>query len=229
MQKGTDKMTYLKDRIPQKLLHWAPLLLMLVFPVLGALYHFVNHPTDKVYSLLTPLDQAIPFIKYFAVPYGIWIFYIYVCIVYFFLRDRPSYYRSLLMYTVCALTCYGIYLVFQTTVPRPEVIGNDPFARLTRYIYNRDEPFNCFPSIHCFSSYMVMRMIWKSPARNRLNVTLISGMSILIIASTLFMKQHVIMDVIGAVALVEIYNLLFFMLPALYRSKMSSKQSEFQA
>ncbi|MDR9857250.1 phosphatase PAP2 family protein [Paenibacillus sp. VCA1] len=222
-------MSWLKKRIPKQLLRWAPLLLMLVFPVLGSLYQLVNQPTDNVYSLVTPLDRATPFIKYFAVPYGVWIFYIYVCIVYFFFRDRPSFYRSIFLYTVCALTCYVIYMVFQTTVPRPVVTGNDPFAMLSRFIYNRDEPFNCFPSIHCFSSYMVMRMIWKSPARNGKNVTLITGMSLLIIVSTLFMKQHVIMDVIGAVALVEIYNFLFIKLPEWHRNKMASERRELQA
>ncbi|WP_052147254.1 phosphatase PAP2 family protein [Paenibacillus cookii] len=208
---------------------WAPLLLMLVFPVLGSLYQLVNQPTDNVYSLVTPLDQATPFIKYFALPYGVWIFYIYVCIVYFFFKDRPSFYRSILLYTVCALTCYVIYLVFQTTVPRPVVVGDDPFAMLMRFIYKRDQPFNCFPSIHCFSSYMVMRMIWQSPARNRKNVSLITGMSLLIILSTLFIKQHVIMDVIGAIALVEIYNFLFIKLPALHKNKVAAERREFQA
>lgn len=211
-------------RMPKKLLYWAPLGLMLVFPILGDLYHLVNKPSAQVYSLMTPLDQAIPFIKYFAVPYGVWIFYIYVCIVYFFKRDRTTYYRAMLLYTICALTCYGIYLVFQTTVPRPEVIGNDPFAQLVRFIYNRDQPFNCFPSIHCFSSYMVMRLMLSSPARNWKNVMLISGMSLLIIASTLFMKQHVVWDVIGGIALVEIYYFLFYTMPELYRSRLARQE-----
>ncbi|MDR0267719.1 phosphatase PAP2 family protein [Paenibacillus sp.] len=190
----------------------------------------MNQPRKHVFSLVMPLDQATPFIKYFALPYGVWIFYIYVCIVYFFFRDRTSYYHSMLLYTVCALTCYVIYLVFQTTVPRPEVVGNDPFAQLMRFLYNRDQPFNCFPSIHCFSSYMVMRMIWRSPARNRVNTVLISGMSLLIIASTLFIKQHVIMDVVGAIALVEIYIFLLIKLPAMHRNKVASeRRQEFQA
>jgi membrane-associated phospholipid phosphatase len=120
--------------------------------------------------------------------------------------------------------------VFQTTVPRPEVVGNDPISKLMQYIYNRDKPFNCFPSIHCFSSYMVMRLIWKSPARNWVNIILISGMSLLIIASTLFVKQHVIMDVVGAIALVEIYYFIFFKLLTKYRHKMASERhQEFHA
>ncbi|OPA79422.1 hypothetical protein BVG16_10120 [Paenibacillus selenitireducens] len=211
-------------RIPKQVLHWAPLALMLVFPVLGDLYHLVNKPSEQVYSLMTTVDESIPFIKYFALPYGVWIFYIYVCIVYFFMRDRTAYYRAMLLYTVCALTCYAIYLVFQTTVPRPEVLGSDPFSQLVRFIYNRDQPFNCFPSIHCFSSYMVMRLMLKSPARNRVNTTLISGMSLLIIASTLFVKQHVVWDVISGIALVEIYYFLFYTMPALYRSRSARQQ-----
>lgn len=183
---------------------YAPLLLMLVFPFLGMIYAWINKPDQEVYSLVTALDEAMPFVKVFALPYSVWIFYIYVCLFYFFKKDLTVYYRSLLTYIVCALLCYLIYSVFQTTVPRPIVTGSDPFSELMRYIYFRDQPFNCFPSIHCFSSYMVMRMIWTSSFRNKLNLTLITGMSSLIIISTLFVKQHVIMDVLGAILLVEI-------------------------
>lgn len=184
---------------------YAPLLFMLVFPVLGAMYAWTNNTDNReVYQLLTTLDEAIPFVKVFSVPYSIWIFYIYVCLFYFFKKDINVYYRALLTYIVSALICYVVYSVFQTTVPRPMVLGSDPFSELMRYIYNRDQPFNCFPSIHCFSSYMVMRMIWTSSFRNKWNVTLITGMSSLIILSTLFVKQHVIMDALGGIFLVEI-------------------------
>jgi hypothetical protein len=217
-------MLRLHERIPTKFAKWAPLSLMLIFPVLGELYHLVNKLPAEVYSLMTPIDEAIPFIKYFSLPYSIWIFFIYACVIYFFIRDRTSYYRAMFIYTISALTCYVIYLVFQTTVPRPEVIGYDPFAQLMRFIYARDFPYNCFPSIHSFSSYMVMRLILVSPARNRMNILLISGMSLLIIASTLFVKQHVIWDIISAIALVEIYYFLFYTMPGLYRRRFARKQ-----
>lgn len=194
-------------KIDLKKMDWkkyAPLLSMLVFPFLGMMYAWTNRPDQEVFTLITAVDEAIPFVKYFALPYSIWIFYIYVCLIYFFIKEPVVYYRSLLTYIVCALLCYGIYSVFQTTVPRPMVTGSDPFSDLMRFIYNRDQPFNCFPSIHCFSSYMVMRMVWSSSFRNKLNVTLITGMSSLIILSTLFVKQHVILDAVSAILLVEI-------------------------
>lgn len=184
---------------------YAPLLFMLVFPILGLMYALTNNISNQeVYRLVTAVDQAIPFIKYFALPYSIWIFYIYVCLFYFFKKDVNVYYRALITYIVCALICYLIYSVFQTTVDRPVVTGSDPFSALMRYIYNRDQPYNCFPSIHCFSSYMVMRMVWTSSFRNKWNITLITGMSSLIILSTLFVKQHVIMDALAGFFLVEV-------------------------
>jgi hypothetical protein len=185
--------------------NYSPLLLMLVFPILGIMYGMSNNNSNQeVYSLLTVVDQSIPFIKAFSIPYSIWIFYIYVCLVYFFKKDINLYYRALLTYIVCALLCYLIYSVFQTTVPRPMVIGSDPISELMRYIYNRDQPFNCFPSIHCFSSYMVMRMVWTGSFRNKWNVTLVTGMSSLIIISTFFVKQHVIMDALAGMFMVEV-------------------------
>ncbi|WP_068697309.1 phosphatase PAP2 family protein [Paenibacillus yonginensis] len=208
---------------------WLPLALMLVFPLLGYLYHFVDHPTKHVYSLVTDFDRATPFIKYFSVPYGIWIFYIYACLVYFFFRDRKAYYQSIVLYTVCALTCYAIYSVFQTTVPRPVVSGSDVFSRLVTFIYDRDQPFNCFPSIHCFSSYMVLRMMFTSPARGLMNRLLIGGMSITIICSTLFMKQHVILDALSAFALVEFYRLILFKLPARHAEQAALRRRQMEA
>jgi membrane-associated phospholipid phosphatase len=186
---------------------------MLVFPVLGLMYAWTDNTTNQeVYRLVTTVDESIPFIKYFSIPYSIWIFYIYVCIFYFFKKDANVYYRAISTYILCALLCYLIYSVFQTTVPRPVVMGSDPFSELMRYIYHRDQPFNCFPSIHCFSSYLVMRTIWTSSFRNKWNLTIITTMSSTIIMSTLFVKQHVIMDALAGILLVEIVTAVLVLL-----------------
>ncbi|GGD67126.1 phosphatase PAP2 family protein [Paenibacillus nasutitermitis] len=186
-----------------------PLLGMLIFPVLGWMYTWINNQDTQAYSLMTDLDNLIPFLKLFVLPYSIWIFYIYICLIYFFIKDPRVYIRCLLTYAICALVCYGIYLVFQTTVPRPQLSGNDPLTRLMSFVYNRDQPYNCFPSIHCFSSYMVMKALHTSGFRNRMNQFLIYGMSSLIICSTLFVKQHVLLDVVAGVMLADtVYRLL---------------------
>ena len=192
--------------VPDKLRRLAPLLGMLMFPVMGMFYALVNGARGTVHTLVTPLDTWIPFVKFFALPYSVWIFYIYLCLLYFLKKDRKVYYECLVTYAVCAMTCYGVYLVFQTTVPRPVLTGDDPFTNLVRYLYRRDQPFNAFPSIHCFSSYMVIRALAKSGFKNKLNRVLIYGMSTTIILSTFFVKQHVVLDALSAFLLVEIVH-----------------------
>ncbi|MCL6457274.1 MAG: phosphatase PAP2 family protein [Gorillibacterium sp.] len=187
-----------------KSLRFTPLLSMLIFPVMGMLYALLNKPHTHIHSLVTLLDLHTPFISAFIVPYSLWIFYIYACLIYFFIKDPQLYWETLITYTLCVLSCYAIYSIFQTTVPRPIITGNDIFSRLMRFSYNKDNPFNCFPSIHSFTSYLVMRSLYKSSFKNRLNRTLIYGTSTLIIVSTLFVKQHVILDVIGAIVIVEL-------------------------
>jgi hypothetical protein len=184
-----------------------PILSMLIFPFLGMVYQWVNQPKANVYSLMTNVDYAIPFVRFFVLPYSIWIFYIYACLIYFFIKDIKVYYRVLLIYTLCALLCYFIYSFFQTTVPRPYLAGNDIFTQLTQYVYNRDLPYNCFPSIHCFSCYLVMKAIYKSSFKNRLNQTLIYSMSTIIIVSTFLVKQHAILDAFAGFLLVELVYL----------------------
>ncbi|CAI6069843.1 inositol phosphorylceramide synthase [Cohnella sp. JJ-181] len=183
---------------------FAPLLAMLIFPVLGMIYAAVNRVHGRVWHLSTPLDRAVPFVKWFAVPYAVWIVFIYACLLYFFSKDVLTFYRAIATYTLCALVCYFVYSVFQTTVPRPALVGHDPLTRLVAYIYHRDRPFNCFPSIHCFSSYMVFRILAGSRFKTRLSLSLIGIGSGLIMLSTQFIKQHVLLDLIAAVVLVEL-------------------------
>ncbi|QYR19547.1 phosphatase PAP2 family protein [Paenibacillus sp. sptzw28] len=199
-----------------------PLAGMLIFPVLGWLYALLNQPGSEVYNLMTDLDHSIPTVKAFVLPYSIWIFYIYVCLIYFFTKNPRVYIRCLLTYTICALACYAIYLVFQTTVPRPALEGSDPITSLLSYVYYRDQPYNCFPSIHCFSSYMVMKALHSSSFRNRINQTVIYGMSALVIVSTLMIKQHAIMDVIAGVLLADV---VYRMLAVVERKRSASKAS----
>ncbi|WP_213084144.1 phosphatase PAP2 family protein [Cohnella massiliensis] len=192
-----------KDLISRLRKHQA-LALLLIFPLLGTIYAAVNKPHSTVFHLATPLDQKIPFLSVFAIPYALWIFYIYACLLYLYAKDRRVYYLSIGTYVVSTLISYLIYSVFQTTVPRPIVTGDDPLSQLVRFIYWRDQPYNCFPSIHVFSSYLMMRAIWNSKMKNRLNVAVIYTFSFTIILSTLFMKQHVLADVAGGMLLAEV-------------------------
>ena len=99
--------------------------------------------------------------------------------------------------------CFIVYFFFQTTVPRPKLVGNDILTNIVRFVYNSDNPFNCFPSIHVLFSYVMIKGVKKSGSKNLMVNGIICLISLLIILSTQFIKQHVILDLIFAILLAE--------------------------
>jgi len=89
-------------------------------------------------------------------------------------------------------------------MPRPDLVGSDFLTSIIRAIYSFDQPYNCFPSIHVLACYIIMRGIDKcQPGINKLKISA-GVISTLIVLSTLFIKQHAIMDVFSAVLIGEV-------------------------
>lgn len=178
-----------------------PLWMLLAIPTLGLIYTLINQEPVQVWMLYTDLDDLIPFMKIFIIPYAIWMPFLYLTFIFFFFKDRPTYYRTLLAYVISVLICYVIYAIFQTTVPRAELDGNDLLSWLVLFVYTNDAPFNCFPSIHCLSSYLLFRAATQSNAIGRGTKIGIGIITWSIILSTVFVKQHVVMDVFAGIML----------------------------
>jgi membrane-associated phospholipid phosphatase len=124
------------------------------------------------------------------------------------------------------------YYFFQTTTPRPVVDGTDFLSSLVQIIYRNDEPFNCFPSIHVYTTSLMVVGILNSTFRNKWNVLVISIISILINLSTLFVKQHVILDVVSGVGLAiliyPIFDLIYKRWAQKQKSLFSSQYEQFE-
>ncbi|WP_052488025.1 hypothetical protein [Gordoniibacillus kamchatkensis] len=88
-------------------------------------------------------------------------------------------------------------------VPRPPVAGDGVLPRLVRWMQAHDAPYNCFPSIHVASSYLLLRAYAACRNVGAAAQTAAAAFSLTIIASTFFLKQHVFMDAVGAVIAVE--------------------------
>lgn len=159
-------------------------------------------------SLATPFDAHIPFIAPFV------IFYVLAYVqwgVNYILIGRDS--KKLCYQFVAAdilskIICLVFFLLLPTTLVRPEVTGTDIFSNLVRLIYSVDAPVNLFPSIHCLESWCCIRAAFqiklKTPKRTRIYRILTIIMSLGVFLSTLFIKQHVIVDIFGGIAVFEI-------------------------
>ncbi|MBB6671841.1 phosphatase PAP2 family protein [Cohnella nanjingensis] len=176
---------------------WLSLLWLAVIPVLNIFYGYLNHPTEHVYSLVTDLDRLTPFVPSFIIPYVLWYPFKAAVLIGLAFKDRAVYYRTLLALCGGLVLAYIVYALFQTTVPRPEALDEKGVLnRMIWFVYSHDEPFNCFPSIHVLTSYLMLRGARVFGRTIRWAATI---MSILIIASTVLIKQHVLADVVGGI------------------------------
>jgi hypothetical protein len=183
-----------------------PLWYLLSIPLLSLIYVLINKPPSTVYSMATDLDGLIPFSAPFVAAYGIWMPFVYLSLLYFYRVDRTLYFRTLTAYVISVSICYVIYLVFQTTVARPilDPAATGLWTTLVRFIYENDGPYNCFPSIHCLSSYLLFRAAQTSGRMRRGTVILFGVIAWSIIVSTVFIKQHVVMDAVAGIALAHV-------------------------
>ena len=156
------------------------------------------------YELPLSIDGMIPLVPAFVVIY----FLAYVQwvhgIVYLARAGRERYYHIVTSTIIALLICMVAFLAFPVTIARPEITGDGIFERLTAFMYASDTPQNLFPSLHCLLSWTVFRgsLYVKREPKWRKFAQLI--MTLLVFASTLFVKQHYFVDILAAIIAVEI-------------------------
>lgn len=157
------------------------------------------------------IDDQIPFVEVFVVPYLLWFAYVLVIMVYLYFSDREFYHRTSLF------ICIGMTLFLAISAMWPNALDLRPvamprdniFTAMVAHLYLTDTSTNVFPSIHVFNTIGMMlgflkcRGPYASHKAPRAAVTI---MGILIILSVLFIRQHSVFDVFGAFSLaVPIY------------------------
>ena len=139
----------------------------------------------KHFDMTLPIDRATPVIPVFVVVYfGCYISWI----IYYIASVRVGRYECARFVTFDIITR----------------TGEDIFSCVLRFLYEIDAPDNLFPSIHCLVSwncYIGVRNIKEYPASFK---NMAAVIAVMVFISTLVTKQHVIADVISAVAISEV-------------------------
>lgn len=167
--------------------------------------HLENRRSIHYYVIHSPIDNHIPFIEYFVVPYLLWFVFIAVTMGYFFFTDKWGFYKL----AAFLFTGMTVFLIICTVFPnalnlRPTTFVRDNiFVDLVKLVYRADTPTNVLPSIHVFNSIGSCIAISHSDALKKHRKIQYSAytLALLIILSTVFLKQHSVTDVIAAVAM----------------------------
>ena len=189
-------------------------LLLYAFIYLPWFCYLEKTVTRNFHVMHASLGDLIPFNEYFIVPYLLWFLYVGAAIFYFLITSKEDYYK-LCIFLFSGMTISLIICTFfrNGTDLRP-VIDPDKniFTALVAYIYRTDTCTNVFPSIHVYNSIGVHIAVARSERlRGHRLIRLGSGLLMISICmATVFLKQHSVIDLIGAVILAYvIYGIVY--------------------
>lgn len=196
---------------------WRHIFLLLYWPVYGLTFWFLERGITLDYAPIeSPTDAMIPFCEYFIVPYLVWFAYLVWIHVHTFFADTKQFKK--LMYFImivntAAIITFIIYPSKQELRPT-EFQRDNIFVDMVKAFYVHDTNTNVLPSLHVTGSFAVLFASWRTkgldtPLIRSINIVL----TVLISISTVFLKQHSIIDVYAALVLCAIAWPVAYILP----------------
>ena len=178
-----------------------------------------HYNIDAYYSVVCAADAHIPFNEWFVIPYYYWFAFLAVPALYFGLWEprafRDFQWAIILTYSVAMI----IYLIWPTKQDlRPDTFARDNLlVRIAQNLYDFDTNTNVCPSIHVLGSLSVMFAGLHSKTLRGWGWKLFFVLSTIWISmSTVFLKQHSLVDVIAALGVGAVcYAIQFFLYPVL--------------
>lgn len=153
-----------------------------------------------------PWDRAVPLRPTWAIAYGaLYLFLILLPVL--VVRRQEHIHRTVLAYLMVWITSYVCFLLYPTVAPRPQTVDDTGFGAWgLKFLYDADPPYNCFPSLHVAHSFVSALTCY--PVHRRLGLAAIVCAS-LVGLSTLYTKQHYVLDVVTGIALACVASIIF--------------------
>jgi membrane-associated phospholipid phosphatase len=175
---------------------------------LAPLYFVIGDLTRGriAYAPELALDRAVALRPAWMLVYGsLYVFVVVLPLV--VVRERELGHRAMRAYLMVMTVSYLGFLVFPTVGPRPGEVPADGFSAWSlRAIYSIDPPHGCFPSLHVAYSFVSALTCYRVHRRVGLAAALWAA---LIGVSTLYTKQHYVVDVIAGALLGCVAYILF--------------------
>lgn len=161
-----------------------------------------------------PLDDRIPFVEAFVVPYCLWYPFLALVGIVLLLHDGDGFKK----YIYFVAIGFTVSLVFCLLVPNGQDLRpsrferSNIFTKLIGLLYAADTNTNVFPSMHVIGCAAGVCAAFHSESMRRMRWPLLI-LSLFITASTVFIKQHSFLDIIGALVLCVPIYMLVYLLP----------------
>lgn len=214
---GADESYFKKDDADmktflQKYKHAFVLLYALIYlPWFFWLESRANQPYHVIH---VGLDDWIPFVEYFIVPYLLWFVYVAAVFLYLFFKNKREFYQ----YCIFLFTGMTLFLIISTVYPNGHLLRpaafprNNIFTLAVQILYQADTATNIFPSIHVFNSIAAHMAVTNNETLRKNRIIRYGSLLLMvsIILATMFLKQHSVLDVVSGIALGLMMNQLVY-------------------
>lgn len=178
--------------------------LLLYWPIYGLLFLFVErfYQVESYFPMYCSLDDKIPFCEFFVVPYLFWFVYLVGMHIYTLLYDTEAFKKMMKFVIITYTAAIVIYFIFPTCQElRPVIFERDNiFTRFLTKFYLFDTNTNVCPSIHVIGSLAVMFTAFRCKGLNKTSIKIFFVIAaMLICVSTVFLKQHSVLDILAAI------------------------------
>ena len=150
------------------------------------------------------LDDFIPFCEFFVVPYYFWFVYLIGMLVYTFFFDTKSFSKMMKYIIITYTASILIYVIYPNAQNlRPESFErHNVFTEIVGFLYVFDTNTNVCPSIHVLGSMASLFASFECEKFKGAKWRFAFWVSaVLISISTVFLKQHSVIDVAVAFVL----------------------------
>lgn len=179
--------------------HWY----LLIWIAYLVLFYLAEHLiTDHYWVSYLPLDDKIPFCRFFIVPYCMWHPLLFVMTLYLMYYDVPAFKRFMVYFGAGCCGAILFCLVFPNGQDlRPtEFAQQDIFTWAIQRIYAADTNTNVLPSMHVLGcAALTLACFDAASLRKRHLHWVMLPLGFLISISTVFVKQHSILDFFAAI------------------------------
>lgn len=191
---------------------WKRLKGIMIFGIfyLGAFF-FMESRDVPINIIHTAFDDKIPFCEYFIIPYVLWYLYVVGTVMYLGLTDKTrKEYNRFIVNMVLGMI---IFVIVSFIYPngqnlRPEIASDNIFKWAVNFLYTIDTSTNILPSLHVYASVACDMALCRDQRFKKYPSWKWAShiLTILITLSTMFLKQHSVIDVIAAL----LCNITFF-------------------
>ena len=187
--------------------------------LVGWVFYFIMYmltekliPESACHVVHCALDDIIPFNEYFLIFYCAWYFWIFFSLVYFLAYDIDSFKRLQTFFIIVQAGAMIVYIVYPTIqLGRPESFErNNFFTWLMSQIYAFDTPTGVCPSLHVAYSIGIAESWIRRKKTTGFWKFFNAVLCFMVSISVCFVKQHSAVDILAAIPLSVIADVLIY-------------------